>query len=100
MPQEAPNRNHIINLSEKVGRLEGKVDQMDNNITQRFLSLEARIVEMHHSIKKGLGNHGDRIRALERNTTYIKGKAAGIALAVSAIISILGLLISYLRGLF
>ena len=92
----ANNREQILKLTEQVGELNGKVDQIDKNITLRFTSLENQIVNIHNSLKNTLKNHEDRLNAQENEFSQMKGKVAGIALAVSLVISI----ITTLLGIF
>ena len=105
-----PNKE-IIRLTGELGLLKGKVDQMDKNISEHFLGLEKnidgfydkvdkRITEVDSSIKKVTENHENRLNNCENEIYETKGKAAGIAFAISLIISIIGLLIAFYKGFF
>ncbi|OHB34784.1 MAG: hypothetical protein A2882_01360 [Phenylobacterium sp. RIFCSPHIGHO2_01_FULL_70_10] len=65
-----------------IGRLEGRVEQ--------FLAHQTRQDER-------LNNHGDRLNSLERGYSRILGWAAGVAAAVGAVGSALGLLLQNIK---
>jgi len=88
----------FLDIIQKIGELEGKVDQMDIQIRSRFASLEKRTVEMHDSIKKALERQTERIDDLEKTTADIRGKASGIAFIVSTITAGVIALISYFKS--
>lgn len=93
-------RNQVLKLTGDVGEIKGKVDTMDKNITRNFSSLEKRVLNMHRSVKEVIKNHDDRINKNEESVATIKGKAAGIAIVISFIVSALGLAIAFVKGLF
>jgi len=87
-------KHQILKLTEQVGQLNGKVDQMDKNITVNFASLDRRVVDMHNSVKVSLKNHENRLNTQENETSQMKGKAAGIAFVVSLLVTVAGLVIA------
>jgi len=88
------DKKQILKLTEQVGELNGKVDQMDKNITKNFTSLEERVIDMHNSVKRSIKNLDDKVNKNKDRISHMKGKVAGIALAISLGIS----LISFLRN--
>lgn len=89
------DRKQILKLTGEVGKLNGKVDQMDKNISKNFSSLEKQMIDVNNSVKANIKNHNNRINKNENNIAQIKGKTAGIAIAVSLIISIVGVIIAF-----
>ena len=98
----ATDAKQIIKITGELGELKGKVDQMDKNLTANFTSLEKRVVDMHNSVKTVISEHEGRINAVEENCAQSKGRTAGIAIAVSLIVSILTIISIYLaiKGIF
>jgi len=94
------SRKQILKLTENFGLLKGKVDQMEKNQTDNGKNLGSRMVDMHNSVKKVIENHDSRINTLEDESAKMKGKAVGIALTVSIIISLIGVLIALARAAF
>lgn len=88
------DKKQILKLTEQVGQLNGKVEQMDKNISKNFTSLELRVVGMHNSIKGKIKQIDERVNKNEDKISHMKGTVAGIALAISLGIS----LISFLRN--
>lgn len=104
MPEEKKSnsdyQNQILKLTEGFGNLRGKVDQMDKHLSDNIRGLDRRTVAMHDSTKKVLENHDERLIGQEEETARIQGKTAGIAIVISLIISIIGILIALRKGFF
>jgi len=88
-------REQILKLTQGLGELKGKVDEMNQNIKTNFTSLESRMIGMHSSIKTVIRDQSNRINRVEEDCAQMKGRSAGIAFAVSVIVSILGLIIAF-----
>ena len=93
-------RDQILKLTEQVGELNGKVKQMDKHITGNLSSLEKRVVLMHNSVKTSVKGLENRMNKNEDNIAQMKGKAAGIALAISIIVSVVAAALAFAKGLF
>lgn len=83
------DKKQILKLTEQVGKLNGTVDQMDKNISKNFSALEKRVVDMHNSVKSNVKSINNKVNTNRDSISQMKGKTAGIALAVSLIVSLL-----------
>ena len=84
---EQKNNQLLMEISEDIGELKGLVNGLD----QRLSSLDNRV--------QGVINHHEtRLNAITKETASMKGRSAGIAFAISAIISAIGLVIVLIKG--
>lgn len=93
MPNSIDPWEQIISLTKELGELKGKVDSMDRHVTTQLTHLRTDIQLMTK-------NFEERINTNEDNIANMKGKAGGIALAVSMIIGLGGFLINFISNLY
>ncbi len=78
-----PKNSHVrlYHVYEKIGKLEGQMEGMNGRLDTV------------------IKDHGDRINKVEEKIDHERGKTAGIAIAVSVIVSTIGLVIAFFRKL-